>query len=131
MSSSVRRPAALVSMLRTGASGGLRFLPWPRSPLYTFPEPDPDWTPPRSVDEATQAIQPPAQEVTLSRKNGQWHLYRPASPTLLGVAGDPSKPLSTDPDDPVILDPDGNLYGHVVDERSALPAGSVVRLSGH
>jgi hypothetical protein len=59
-------------------------------------------------EEATQAIEPRAQEVELSYKEGQWHVYRPASPTLLGIEGDPSLPLSTDPDDPNLTDPDGD-----------------------
>jgi hypothetical protein len=57
-------------------------------------------------DEAVQAIQPRVQEVELSFKEGSWHVYRPATPSLLGVRGDPLKPLSNDPDDPNITDPD-------------------------
>ena len=57
-------------------------------------------------DEAVQAIRPRVQEVELSFKKGRWHVYRPATPSLLGIKGDPSKPLSTDPDDPNITDPD-------------------------
>ncbi|TVQ23021.1 MAG: hypothetical protein EA383_14745 [Spirochaetaceae bacterium] len=168
----------LVSIIRTGLSGRFRLLPWPKSPLYIFPESDPYWTPPHTVEEAmkavegryahydvvayqdvttrkpmltfvvsygftefrienerlmqidtfchaeqilnqvssevvfsdaaTRAIQPPAQEVEICWNDGRWHLYRPASPTLLGIAGDPSKPLSTDPNDPNLLDPDGD-----------------------
>ena len=59
-------------------------------------------------DAASRAIQPPAQEVELSLNDGRWHLYRPVSPSLLGIAGDPSKPLSRDPNDPNLLDPDGD-----------------------
>lgn len=59
-------------------------------------------------DEATRAIEPRVQEVKLSFTDGLWHLYRPASPTLLGIDGDPSLPLSTDPDDPNLTDPDGD-----------------------
>lgn len=62
------------------------------------------------TDEATRAIEPRSQEVELRVEDGRWHLYRPASPTLLGIDGDPSKPLSTDPDDPNLTDPDGD--GH-------------------
>jgi len=36
-------------------------------------------------DEAVQAIKPRAQEVELYRKDGIWHLYRPGSPSLLGM----------------------------------------------
>jgi hypothetical protein len=57
-------------------------------------------------DEAVQAIKPRVQEVELFRKNGTWHLYRPESPSLLGIEGDPSKSLPTDPDDPNLTDPD-------------------------
>lgn len=57
-------------------------------------------------DEAVQAIKPRIQEVELSKKDGVWHIYRPATPSLLGIAGDPSQPLSTDPDDPNLTDPD-------------------------
>jgi hypothetical protein len=62
----------------------------------------------RSVfsDEAVQAIKPRVQEVELSYKDGKWHIYRPATPSLLGIKGDPSEPLSTDPDDPNLTDPD-------------------------
>jgi hypothetical protein len=56
--------------------------------------------------EAVQAIKPRVQEVELSQKDGAWHIYRPATPTLLGVAGDPSQPLSTDQNDPNLTDPD-------------------------
>jgi hypothetical protein len=57
-------------------------------------------------DEAVQAIKPRTREVELFRKNGIWHIYRPESPSLLGITGDPTKPLSTDPNDPDLTDPD-------------------------
>jgi hypothetical protein len=62
----------------------------------------------RSVfsDEAVQAIKPRIQEVELYQKDGIWHLYRPESPSLLGIEGDPMKPLSTNPNDPNLTDPD-------------------------
>ena len=62
----------------------------------------------RSVfsDEAVQAIKPRVQEVELTQKDGVWHIYRPPTPSLLGISGDPSKPLSTDPNDPNLTDPD-------------------------
>ena len=59
-------------------------------------------------DEAVQAIKPRVQEVELSFKNGKWQVYRPATPSLLGIKGDPLKPLSTDPNDPNLTDPDGD-----------------------
>ncbi len=61
-------------------------------------------------DEAVQAIKPRAQEVELTQKNGTWHIYRPATPSLLGIEGDPDQPLSKDPADPNITDPD--MDGH-------------------
>lgn len=61
-------------------------------------------------DEAVQAIRPRVSEVELTLKDGEWHLYRPPTPSLLGIDGDPSQPLSTDPDDPNLTDPDGD--GH-------------------
>jgi hypothetical protein len=57
-------------------------------------------------DAAVQAIKPRVQEVELYGKDGIWHLYRPESPSLLGIEGDPSKPLSNDPNDPRLTDPD-------------------------
>jgi hypothetical protein len=57
-------------------------------------------------DKATQAIKPRVQEVELSKENGRWHIYRPATPSLLGIEGDPMKPLLTDPSDPNLTDPD-------------------------
>jgi hypothetical protein len=64
----------------------------------------------RSVftDEAVQAIKPRIQEVKIFRENGIWRIYRPASPSLLGIAGDPELPLSNDPNDPNITDPDND-----------------------
>ncbi|TVQ28613.1 MAG: hypothetical protein EA382_01680 [Spirochaetaceae bacterium] len=178
MVSSPRWIVVLVTIVFVGLSGCSDLRPWPESPLYTFPESDPDWTPPQTLEEAmraiegryahydvvayqdettrkpmltfvvsygftefriedgrllqidsfchaeqilnqvgaeaffseaaTQAIQPPVQEVELTWNEGRWHVYRPPSPTLLGIAGDPSKPLSTDPNDPNLLDPDGD-----------------------
>jgi hypothetical protein len=66
----------------------------------------------RSVfsDEAVRAIKPRVQEVELYQKDGIWHIYRPESPSLLGIEGDPIKPLSTDPNDPNLTDPDND--GH-------------------
>jgi hypothetical protein len=61
-------------------------------------------------DEAVQAIKPSVQEVEVFREDGKWFIYRPESPSLLGIEGDPMKPLSTDPDDPNLTDPDND--GH-------------------
>jgi hypothetical protein len=59
-------------------------------------------------DEATAAIEPRVQEVRLYEEDGAWKVYRPESPVLLGIGGDPTKPLSRDPQDPLLLDPDGD-----------------------
>ncbi len=57
-------------------------------------------------DEAVQSIKPRVQEVELSFKDGSWQIYRPETPSLLGISGDPMMPLSTDPTDPNLTDPD-------------------------
>ena len=57
-------------------------------------------------EKAVQAIKPKPQEVELSFNEGSWQIYRPATPSLLGITGDPMQPLSTDPDDPLLTDPD-------------------------
>ena len=59
-------------------------------------------------DEAVQAIKPRIQEVELSFTDGRWHIYRPPTPSLLGITGDASLPLATDPDDPNFVDADGD-----------------------
>ncbi len=61
-------------------------------------------------DAATEAIAPRVQEVRLYEEDGAWRVYRPESPVLLGVGGDPSRPLARDPKDPLLLDPDND--GH-------------------
>lgn len=57
-------------------------------------------------DEAVQAIKPRVQEVELSFKDGKWHIYRQATPSLLGIDGDPLQPLSNDRNAPGLTDPD-------------------------
>ena len=57
-------------------------------------------------DKAVQAIKPRVQEVELTLKDGKWFLYRPPTPSLLGISGDPLQSLSTDPKDPNFTDPD-------------------------
>lgn len=59
-------------------------------------------------DKSAQAIEPRIQKVDVQFRDGSWHIYRPPTPTLLGIEGDPEAPLSTDPDDPRIIDPDGD-----------------------
>ena len=61
-------------------------------------------------DAAAAAIEPRVQEVRLYEEGGAWRVYRPESPVLLGVGGDPSRPLSRNPKDPLLRDPDGD--GH-------------------
>jgi len=74
----------------------------------------------RSVfsDKAVQAIKPRIQEAELSYKDGKWQIYRPATPSLLGIEGDPLKPLSTDPEDPDLTDPDQDGHPGVTVEIS-------------
>jgi len=57
-------------------------------------------------EKSVQAIKPRVQEVVLASKDGRWHIHRPATPSLLGITGDPSQPLSKDPKDPRLSDPD-------------------------
>lgn len=59
-------------------------------------------------DAATQAILPPSVAVGVYEEDGEWRLRRPATPTLLGIAGDPDAPLSMDPGDPLITDDDND-----------------------
>lgn len=57
-------------------------------------------------DAATQAILPRSAVVEIYEENGAWKLRRPATPTLIGIDGDPDAPLSMDPNDPLINDDD-------------------------
>ncbi|NLX12600.1 MAG: hypothetical protein GXY44_02965 [Phycisphaerales bacterium] len=59
-------------------------------------------------DEATQAIQPRSAIVEVYEEDGAWKIWRPATPTLLGIDGDPDRPLSMDPNDPLINDDDND-----------------------
>ena len=59
-------------------------------------------------DEATQAIQPRSAVVDVYKEHGAWKLKRPATPTLIGIGGDPDQPLSMNPNDPLIEDSDGD-----------------------
>ena len=59
-------------------------------------------------DAATQAIQPPGAIVDVYEENGAWKLRRPATPTLIGIDGDPDMPLSTDRNDPLLSDDDND-----------------------
>lgn len=80
----------------------------------------------RFPDAATQAILPRSTPVDLYFENGAWHIWRPATPTLIGIDGDPDLPLSMDPADPLINDADNdgkpgvtvfvNLFGFIKGE---------------
>ena len=59
-------------------------------------------------DAATQAIQPPGAIVDVYEENGVWKLWRPATPTLNGIDGDPNVPLSMDRNDPLLSDDDND-----------------------
>lgn len=59
-------------------------------------------------DAATQAIQPPGVIVDVYQEDGVWKLWRPATPTLNGIDGDPNVPLSMDRNDPRISDDDND-----------------------
>jgi len=61
-------------------------------------------------DAAVQAIKPRVSEVDVFFQDGKWQLFRPSTPVLLGIEGDPSLPLSEDPNDPLLIDPDND--GH-------------------
>ena len=59
-------------------------------------------------DAATQAIQPPGAIVDVYEEDGVWKLWRPATPTLNGIDGDPNMSLSTDRNDSLISDDDND-----------------------
>jgi len=59
-------------------------------------------------DAATQAIQPRSAVVEVYEEDGVWKIWRPATPTLIGIDGNPDAPLSTDPKDPLINDDDND-----------------------
>jgi len=59
-------------------------------------------------DEATQAILPRSAIVDVYEEDGAWKMWRPATPTLIGIEGNPNVPLSTDPKDPLINDDDND-----------------------
>ena len=59
-------------------------------------------------DEATQAILPRSAIVDVFQENGAWKLFRPATPTLIGIDGNPDVPLTMNPDDPLINDDDND-----------------------
>lgn len=77
----------------------------------------------RFPDAATQAILPRSTPVDLFYDDGAWHIWRPATPTLIGIDGNPDLPLSMDPNDANINDADAdgkpgvtvfaNLFGFI------------------
>jgi len=76
------------------------------------------------TDEAVQAIKPRISEVDVFYKDGRWQLFRPSTPVLLGIDGDPSKPLSEDPNDPLLIDPDNDGHPGVTVE---INIGNVIK----
>lgn len=62
----------------------------------------------RFPDAATQAIKPRSAVVEVYEEDGEWKIWRPATPTLIGIDGDPDVPLSMNPKDPLINDADGD-----------------------
>ncbi|WP_119395446.1 hypothetical protein [Salinibius halmophilus] len=59
-------------------------------------------------DAATRAIVPPDHELTVSKRDNTWWLSRAETPTLLGVAADPNKPLVQDPSQYQFIDADND-----------------------
>ncbi len=59
-------------------------------------------------DAATRAILPRSAVVEVYEEDGAWNLFRPATPTLIGIGGNPDVPLSMDPADPLIKDDDND-----------------------
>jgi len=59
-------------------------------------------------DAFTQAILPRSTPVTVTLENGDWVLQRPATPTLIGIDGNPDEPIPMDSDTPLINDDDGD-----------------------
>ncbi len=59
-------------------------------------------------DEATRAILPRSAVVEVYEEGGAWKIWRPATPTLIGIGGDPDVPLSMNPDDPLVKDDDND-----------------------
>jgi hypothetical protein len=59
-------------------------------------------------DAGTQAIKPRSAIVEVYEEDGVWKMWRPATPTLIGIDGDPDQPLSMNPNDPLVNDDDGD-----------------------
>jgi hypothetical protein len=59
-------------------------------------------------DTATRAIKPPVQKVEIYEEDGSWHIFRPSSPSLIGISGDPEQPLPKDKTTANFTDPDND-----------------------
>jgi len=61
-------------------------------------------------DEATQAIKPVSTPVEVTGEAGEWRVFRPATPTPVGIRleNPAEESLPTDPTDPRIVDDDGD-----------------------
>ena len=59
-------------------------------------------------DAATQAIKPRSAIVDVYEEEDAWKIWRPATPALIGIDGDPDLPLSMNPKDPLINDDDND-----------------------
>ena len=59
-------------------------------------------------DTATQAILPRQAIVDVYEEDGAWKMRRPATPTLIGIDGNPDVALSMNPNDPLINDADND-----------------------
>lgn len=59
-------------------------------------------------DAATQAIRPRSAIVEVYQEDGAWKIWRPPTPTLIGIDGNPGEPLSMDPGDPLVNDDDND-----------------------
>ena len=59
-------------------------------------------------DDFTRAIRPPAVALEVLPKDDSYIIYRPPTPTPIGVAMEANDPLPVDPDDPRIVDSDGD-----------------------
>ncbi|MBN2656424.1 MAG: hypothetical protein JXR86_05130 [Spirochaetales bacterium] len=57
-------------------------------------------------EKAVQSMESTTAEVELEYVDGVWRISRPATPVLMGIAGDASRPLSDNRDESAIKDPD-------------------------
>jgi hypothetical protein len=88
----------------------------------------------RFAGDSVQAIARRSTPVDMEFRDGAWRIYRPETPTLLGISGDPLQPLSRDRDDPALLDPDGdgNPRGNGLAQYRRVPrCGNIHNASGN